>query len=117
MPIRPDLHSQADFSLLTTKVPFSPDRLESHTPVEEEYPTQALAKLTRGAAQERHWDVAGPVQVLHAGEQLLDQHIVHAMYGQHTSNKWKMTSPSTDPVDKSGAIYILEHLQKREPEV
>ena len=61
--------------MLRTKTPSKPDRLESHTPVEEEYPTQVPFKLTLGAAQDRHWDVEGPVQVLHAGEQLLDKHL------------------------------------------
>jgi hypothetical protein len=63
--------SQADFSLSTTKVPFKPDRLESQIPVEEAYPTHDPAKFIRGAAQDRHWDVEGPVQVSHAGEHLL----------------------------------------------
>lgn len=42
------------FWLLMTKTPERPDRLESQTPVDEVYPTQDPARLTRGAAQERH---------------------------------------------------------------
>jgi len=55
---------------LTTNVPSKPERLESQIPVEEEYPTHVPARFIRGAAQERHCDVEGPVQVLQAGEQL-----------------------------------------------
>ena len=62
--------SQADFSLLTTKTPFRPERLESQMPLDEVYPTHVPARLTRGAAQDRHCEGEGPVHVEHAGEQL-----------------------------------------------
>jgi hypothetical protein len=68
--VKQDSHSQADFSLLTTNVPFKPERVESQTPVEEEYPTHDPARLTLGGAHARQSEVEGPVQVVQAGEQL-----------------------------------------------
>ena len=62
--------SQADFSLLTTKTPVRPERLESQIPLDEVYPTHVPARFTRGAAHDRHCEGDGPVQVEQAGEHL-----------------------------------------------
>lgn len=62
--------SHRALALLRTKAPFNPDSPDSQMPVVGSYPTHAPFRLARGEAQARQSDVLGPVQDVHAGEQL-----------------------------------------------
>ena len=84
-----DPQSHFEFPLFTTNTPCIPLKDESHTPVDASNPTQSPFKLTRGDAQARQSDVDGPVQVLHAGEQLFDRQ-PNAYVAMH-QDMWRLT--------------------------
>lgn len=67
--------SQTCLSLLTMKVPGKREKALSHSPESCAYPTQRSRNHMRGAAQVMQSLVLGPVQAVHAGEQLALAHL------------------------------------------